>query len=949
MGHSAGRDTNAQQDEIYTVSAAALLYGTKRHVLPNAVPLPPGSSETDTPTSSYGWVSGVHPTPSKEDRYVVEFVGKREFRILAYVDRFGRAFSTSHPLAVPPARKPDLSFVRIVDGGAAHKEVPSQGAHAHTEHGFVEVHAEDEGTRKVAQYVCKRGRYTFSDTWYDFGSHVSHLSYDDAVARAYLAFVYRPHLGGAETLEQGTSFVHDRLKQTPFLPALRDIVDAVHRAEDDPVVQVPALVQSLVQWLEEAGLDNLHSPAVPDDALRLVRTERYANLYYLAQDGEESAIDCHTIWALEAALNRFTLLEETLGDRAVLANDADCARWDAYLIETAGAQTLNMERLAETPRGTDDGEWEVRCRLAGVLERLKLPVRIEVKTQVNVVEGLAAFQLIVPDAALMPARRWADGQAGGSWENVPAAERDAQARRYAMHFGVALAAAAFEISPSINRVDVTACPLGSDGASAASKGDIDAFTPSGEFPAESQEEACYQVTLTRQAYEETSHFRSSLEGDPALLFDHCGAVYDLPGADPFVLMKALPSTIQRHELPELGDALLPPIAQTILGVENAHDLRISTEFRRRRVGEKLADRIADATNATEAMRIVREQEQVARALGDDQEISACTRLMEALAQGTLDTEDQNAVVTCFVGEDRCATALARAKALASHDPAEAVTVLIDAVAEAAALDGYIDGTTTVYRAFESYAARVCYARALQAELQKSPSGSQPEATPVDDTAVPTLAARVAADANKRIQLVPDSFFFCHLEIVALLERSFEHVDDAIRYGKRAVEIAPTSTAGYRELGRAYMLVGDMETAAAVFQAGLEVASHPNDAAGFYYQLAYVLWKAGRPRAGAACYLKSMMVSPVLSLQAMSELKELVAEHNIDPIERNAVDDELRSAGILLAPTEEVFEILDTGAVAAVDAGLFPVAHSLLSLCLCYRQDDALVNVLRSLE
>ena len=117
----------------------------------------------------------------------------------------------------------------------------------------------------------------------------------------------------------------------------------------------------------------------------------------------------------------------------------------------------------------------------------------------------------------------------------------------------------------------------------------------------------------------------------------------------------------------------------------------------------------------------------------------------------------------------------------------------------------------------------------------------------------------------------------------------------------------------------------------------------------YYQLAYALWKAGRPRAGAACYLKSVMTSPVMALQAVAELKELAAEHGIEPIERDAVDDELRSAGIVLAPTEEMFETLDAGAAAAVDAGLFPVARNLLSLRLHYRPDDALVNVLKSLE
>ena len=80
---------------------------------------------------------------------------------------------------------------------------------------------------------------------------------------------------------------------------------------------------------------------------------------------------------------------------------------------------------------------------------------------------------------------------------------------------------------------------------------------------------------------------------------------------------------------------------------------------------------------------------------------------------------------------------------------------MDAVAEAAALDGYTDGAVTAYRAFDSYAARVRYSRALQAARRKGADDSQPASAPSDAAAVPTLAARAAADAGRRIQLAPD--------------------------------------------------------------------------------------------------------------------------------------------------------------------------------------------------
>ena len=129
---------------------------------------------------------------------------------------------------------------------------------------------------------------------------------------------------------------------------------------------------------------------------------------------------------------------------------------------------------------------------------------------------------------------------------------------------------------------------------------------------------------------------------------------------------------------------------------------------------------------------------------------------------------------------------------------------------------------------------------------------------------------------------------------------------------------------------------------------LLIAVQPSDIAMAYYQLAYVLWKAGRPQAGAACYLKSLMTSSSMAMQATAELQELVEETGVALPPREVVDEELAKHAVPVAPTAEVLEALGSGASAAVDVGMFPVARNLLALRLRYRPDDALVNVLRSL-
>ena len=286
----------------YRLGAADLLT-SKRCVLEGAVP--PIAITQEEPVRSYGWVSKGLPTPATGGLYVVEFFGKSDIAILAYIDPFGRVFSTSEASVVPPARTPDLTFARV----------PQQAAGE--ELGCVYVHESDGSKKDVAQYRSASGRYTLFDSWYDFGPYSMNLTYEDAMARAYLAFVLRPSLGAPSVPERGIGGVFERLKGDKPLTAMRSIVEDARCAEDDPVCKPPALVSCLAHWLTEAGLDKL--TGVKDEALRLVRTVRYANTYYLGVEEEEAPITIETVWAIEAALNRFLLVSEAFGDRASMA------------------------------------------------------------------------------------------------------------------------------------------------------------------------------------------------------------------------------------------------------------------------------------------------------------------------------------------------------------------------------------------------------------------------------------------------------------------------------------------------------------------------------------------------------------------------------------------------------------------------------------------------------
>ena len=245
---------------------------------------------------------------------------------------------------------------------------------------------------------------------------------------------------------------------------------------------------------------------------------------------------------------------------------------------------------------------------------------------------------------------------------------------------------------------------------------------------------------------------------------------------------------------------------------------------------------------------------------------------------------------------------------------------------------YADDLEVVYRGFDSYSSRLMYNLVRTGRLKLSSERFDYGAN----------------DAGKRVELIPDALYLCYTTAGYGAEQQFDGFESGEALSRTAIRMAPTVPNGYRQLARAYSLVGDMDSAAKVLLDALQICVTPADIALVYYQLGYVLWKAGRPQAGALCYLKSVTTSPVVAAQAAAELRGLMHEERIPVVGRPEIDEGLKDEGIPLAPLPHVIDAIMDGAEAAVDAGMFGVARSLLNVGLHYRPDDALFDVLKSL-
>ncbi len=947
---------------------------------------------------SYGWLGGVFPAPDEDGRYLVEFIDRSHVRILGYFDRAGRAWLTDEPLEQTPDRSPQVDFARFSDCTEPDAEL-----------GCVEVREPDGTVRQVARYRRpSTGRIALYATWFDFGAYADGLTYDDAVARCFFAFCYRPGVIGVPVPTRG--LVPAALVRIVSLArALKIVVATARLAERDEALVVPGAYGMLADELSDAG-----ALTVPDDAaLALVREVHSGALEIVVMSNDEDAIAPAKAMALEHAINRYRLVCDELGEHADEADRAAVEEAAATILDRlvpAHPKVFAADRLAidNAPARAADGaaqaartagtaacepaadlsflgEWNMRSDFASALESLRTPYRGAVLFKSSLADGCAVLAAVVPPGSAMPAYRW--DAAAGARVRLADAERTDEALRYALRFAVVVISKAFSSAPQIARVRFESGyyradadhPKGEEGSPRAVAVDVErtrfmnAPDPGTDLAALRELWRGLGGTASRsfdgeRGFEDDGNAGQDTHGQmvdavrgdggagapekaaadvPAADISAAGAA-EVPAADiadahafgpaprrfdtaqvfaPFLERPDIAALLDR---PEAASGSIPPALRSRLGADRIEDLRITASSARRRDAERLADALVGSESDTDAVRRVRAfQEQT----NDPYALRACARVMTALLEGNLDLGDQNAVVNRYLGSDVCMRALSVSRNLRHDDPRAAAEVLTQAIAAAESQRAFSDTPEVACRVFDGYASRLLYNLDRAGTLPLGPDG----------------AFIAAADRGRTVELVPDALYLCALEAERLMEGSFADTEEAIGYGKRAVQLAPTAAMGYRQLARSYMLVGDAESSIAELDRALRVATQVADVAVSYYQLAYVLGQERHLQAAVACYAKAIGMAPFIRRQAVLELHELLAREGAEMVPPDEVDHVLRAEGIVIAPTDAVLDALLEGSKAATDAGLFSCAYSLLGTYLRHRPDAALVDVLRSLS
>ena len=861
---------------IYRIGKAERIWSCRKDVMDGAVAevepgIPPANAR-------FGWFKGAIPTPPSGGFYVVEFLDDQKVRVLAYVDMYGRAFTTETGFEQPPAQESDLC-------------IANEGQYSIK--GDIFVLNAESGLVKCASYERsgsgQNAKYTIKDSWYDFEGHGKRLHYYDLMTRAYLAFVYRPTLGKA-SIPFGIQDVYRTLVRNPLLPALVRVVEKEQQAEADALITAHPLIVKLRERLITANIPDLAAKEDAEDALYLIRTERYADTFFIGRSDPTFEVDEATIWEIEAAINLFSLSEsvlQTLQSHGELATIEGC---ESFLMESFATQTTDLDLATPFPAGSPDGQWQVRSRISAGIEHAALPLRIDARFTLDLGAGIVNFDVRVPDAQMIEALF------GQSTD-----EATATAKRYGMHVGLLLADIAFRASDRVNEVNLMARPIERDGRPSP---------------------ALFAVAFDRELYHSTEAFEAARKGDPAPLYEQAE-----PLADNGAMMSQPLSTLIDRTETSLAEA-----AARQLGAKDDRDLQIFFDAETRTLAERLADAIAQAPSTSDAVAAVRAiQEEVAAKHESARMTESFTRLLKALAEGTIDPHEQNSTVDLFLEEDRCARAARQAKTLEeAGDIEKAVQVLKSALADFEGSGRFADTDTVVYRVFDSYASRLIY-NLMKMGAITAPPGST-----------------IHLDTGKETRLAPDGYFFClHLLANDLCEQG--HSDESIRVAEKAIRISPMGAQGYHAIALCQLVEGDLAGARTTLQTCLQMLILPDSIALSYYRLAYVLWKSGDPEAGLVCYIKALKTSQINAAACIAEIEELQKETGLPLPPSEDVDALLEAHAIPNAPTKAIRDAIEEGAIAALDEGLSDVACNLLSLVMRYHNDDALMNIIRSID
>lgn len=652
-----------------------------------------------------------------------------------------------------------------------------------------------------------------------------------------------------------------------------------------------ALSLYLARGLEEAGLLDTQAKF---PAMTVVRPSRSKSFYLRVSTDEMPWGDYLRMLGIEGALNRALFAWEHLvkdaDDSAEPPSIEELYCFNQALATSITAQ-LGSEPISHASMSDFLGEWGVRQAIASGIESFRLPLRLTAHFRLNLMGGDAAIV-----ASFVPAAAQPHSVYSAELDRVIEATssmRERAATDYALRCALLLASHAFRCSKRLCHVFV-------------------AFTM--DTPA--HHVCVLSGDISREALRE---YDLSKQFDAEQVCRELGVHFELKDGglqeieQGFSLDSERFCPRTRYEAVDLSERILPRFEAMLLGANKVSDLAINENAHRDEVAQQVVRMLTGSTSKDVHRILELTQNDKDKTVQD-----AGRRLATRLIDGTLAESDTYALTQEFVFGDELTRACERALDLLNEDePQAAADVLTDALAPLDALDVYADTDEVNWREFTSYVGRALY-------------------------------NRLFANEGAEVRLVPDSYYSAQL-LQASAQIMLGRPDVALGFAQRAQDLNPLDMSAVLRTVRCYETKGDLEAASAELMRYLETAFDPNAIGACYYRLAYFQWQQGNTELADACYQKALTIRTPATMPAMIELQMMRLGGGTKPVKPDDVETIIDEAGIPLAPTELVTDVLIEAAQAATDAEVFPVARSFATLLGSLSGDDVMHDIASSIE
>ena len=185
--------------------------------------------------------------------------------------------------------------------------------------------------------------------------------------------------------------------------------------------------------------------------------------------------------------------------------------------------------------------------------------------------------------------------------------------------------------------------------------------------------------------------------------------------------------------------------------------------------------------------------------------------------------------------------------------------------------------------------------------------------------------------------------------LARIYRDMGDLDASEAQARVCIDLAPTSAPAYNDLITCYAEGDHFDRVIDVAKEALRVAVTSNDISYVYYRLAFAFWQTGQLREALACYLRVPENSP-MGEAGLRERTDLIGEmgNNIPPNDWDSTAC-LRTAGVPLAPLDDVMEVVGRALIELCDANMPLAAAPLASLVASTQRNDILHAVAASLR